>query len=67
MVGTGVGAGNGILIKTGEALQQAKEIDTVVLDGRNHHKRQVKVKSGGYQGVFLRTTMMQIGGTGEKK
>ena len=32
MVGTGVGASNGILIKTGEALQQAKEIDTVVLD-----------------------------------
>ena len=32
MVGTGVGASNGILIKSGEALQQAKEIDTVVLD-----------------------------------
>lgn len=32
MVGTGVGAGHGILIKSGEALQQAKEIDTVVLD-----------------------------------
>lgn len=32
MVGTGVGANNGILIKSGEALQQAKEIDTVVMD-----------------------------------
>lgn len=32
MVGTGVGAAHGILIKSGEALQQAKEIDTVVLD-----------------------------------
>ena len=32
MVGTGVGAGHGILIKSGEALQQARNIDTVVLD-----------------------------------
>lgn len=32
MVGTGVGASHGILIKSGEALQQAKEVDTVVLD-----------------------------------
>ncbi len=32
MVGTGVGASHGILIKSGEALQQAREIDTVVLD-----------------------------------
>ena len=32
MVGTGVGASNGILIKSGEALQQARDIDTVVLD-----------------------------------
>lgn len=32
MVGTGVGASHGILIKSGEALQQVKEIDTVVLD-----------------------------------
>lgn len=32
MVGTGVGANHGILIKSGEALQLAKEIDTVVLD-----------------------------------
>ncbi|MBE5874595.1 MAG: heavy metal translocating P-type ATPase [Lachnospiraceae bacterium] len=32
MVGTGVGAKNGILIKSGEALQIAGSIDTVVLD-----------------------------------
>ena len=32
MVGTGVGASHGILIKSGEALQRAKEIDTVVMD-----------------------------------
>lgn len=32
MVGTGVGANHGILIKSGEALQRAKEVDTVVLD-----------------------------------
>ena len=32
MVGTGVGASHGILIKSGEALQRAKEVDTVVLD-----------------------------------
>ena len=32
MVGTGVGASHGILIKSGEALQQARDIDTVVLD-----------------------------------
>lgn len=32
MVGTGVGAGTGILIKSGEALQQARDVDTVVMD-----------------------------------
>ncbi len=32
MVGTGVGAAHGVLIKSGEALQRAKEVDTVVLD-----------------------------------
>lgn len=32
MVGTGVGAKNGILIKSGDALQAAREINTVVLD-----------------------------------
>lgn len=32
MVGTGAGAKNGILIKSGEALQAVRDIDTVVLD-----------------------------------
>lgn len=32
MVGTGVGAKNGILIKSGDALQSARSINTVVLD-----------------------------------
>lgn len=32
MVGTGVGAKHGILIKSGEALQQAKDVNAVVLD-----------------------------------
>ena len=32
MVGTGVGANHGILIKSGEALQTARDVDTVVLD-----------------------------------
>ncbi len=32
MVGTGVGANHGVLIKSGEALQRAREVDTVVLD-----------------------------------
>lgn len=32
MVGTGVGAKHGILIKSGEALQEARSVDTVVMD-----------------------------------
>ncbi len=32
MVGTGVGAKNGILIKSGDALQSARDIQTIVLD-----------------------------------
>ena len=32
MVGTGVGAKNGILVKSGDALQAARDIDTIVLD-----------------------------------
>lgn len=32
MVGTGVGARYGVLIKSGEALQEARNVDTVVLD-----------------------------------
>ncbi len=32
MVGTGLGAQNGILVKSGEALEMAQRVDTVVLD-----------------------------------
>ena len=32
MVGTGKGAENGVLIKSGEALETAHKVDTVVLD-----------------------------------
>ncbi|MDE7325279.1 MAG: heavy metal translocating P-type ATPase [Lachnospiraceae bacterium] len=32
MVGTGLGAQNGILVKSGEALEMAQKVDTVVLD-----------------------------------
>lgn len=32
MVGTGLGAQNGILVKSGEALETAQKVDTVVLD-----------------------------------
>ena len=32
MAGTGVGAKYGILIKSGEALQECRNIDTIVLD-----------------------------------
>ncbi|MDD4147107.1 MAG: heavy metal translocating P-type ATPase, partial [Candidatus Cloacimonetes bacterium] len=32
MVGSGIGANNGILIRSGEALQRMKDVDTVLLD-----------------------------------
>ena len=69
MVGTGVGAGNGILIKTGEALQQAKEIDTVVLDKTGTiTSGKLKVEEvGGYQSDFPADAMMQIAAALEKK
>ena len=69
MVGTGVGASNGILIKTGEALQQAKEIDTVVLDKTGTiTSGKLKVEEiGGYQSDFPANAMMQIAAALEKK
>lgn len=69
MVGTGVGASNGILIKTGEALQQAKEIDTVVLDKTGTiTSGKLKVEeAGGYQSNFPMDAMMQIAAALEKK
>lgn len=69
MVGTGVGASNSILIKTGEALQQAKEIDTVVLDKTGTiTSGKLKVEEvGGYQSDFPADAMMQIAAALEKK
>ena len=69
MVGTGVGASNGILIKTGEALQQAKEIDTVVLDKTGTiTSGKLKVEeAGSYQSDFPMDAMMQIAAALEKK
>ena len=69
MLGTGVGASNGILIKTGEALQQAKEIDTVVLDKTGTiTSGKLKVEeAGGYQSDFPVDAMMQIAAALEKK
>lgn len=69
MVGTGVGASNGILIKTGEALQQAKEIDTVVLDKTGTiTSGKLKVEEvSGYQSGFSVDAMMQIAAALEKK
>ena len=32
MVGTGIGASNGILIRSGEAIQTLREVDTIVMD-----------------------------------
>lgn len=69
MVGTGVGASNGILIKTGEALQQAKEIDTVVLDKTGTiTSGKLKVEEiSGYDAQIPTDAMMQIAAALEKK
>ena len=57
------------LIKTGEALQQAKEIDTVVLDKTGTiTSGKLKVEeAGGYQSDFPMDAMMQIAAALEKK
>ncbi|MFQ8982537.1 MAG: HAD family hydrolase [Waltera sp.] len=56
-------------IKTGEALQQAKEIDTVVLDKTGTiTSGKLKVEeAGGYQSDFPMDAMMQIAAALEKK
>ena len=69
MVGTGVGANHGILINSGEALQQAKEIDTVVMDktGTITSGRLKVMGVGCYAQDVSLETLMQIGAALEKK
>lgn len=69
MVGTGVGASHGILIKSGEALQQAKGIDTVVLDKTGTITAgELRVKSVGiYVSDMPMDCFIQIAAALEKK
>lgn len=69
MVGTGVGANHGILMKSGEALQRTKEIDTVVLDKTGtvtSGKLHVMGTGCNVQDMSLET-MVQIAAALEKK
>ncbi len=67
MVGTGKGAENGILIKSGEALETAHLIDTVVLDktGTITQGKPVVTETDCFGGIS-RQDLLQIAGSLEK-
>lgn len=69
MVGTGVGARNGVLIKSGEALQTARGIDTVVFDktGTITEGRLKVLATAGYVKGMTTNQLLSVAAAVEKK